>query len=59
MDSRLFAFVAAITGLAFGALVIVSLNGIQENMVACWPLATVVAAGLISIGLASRPPRDE
>lgn len=45
-------FIAIATGLAFGCLAIVSLNGIPENMVACWPLASVVSAGLIALGLA-------
>ena len=45
-------FITIVTGLAFGCLAIVSLNGIVANMVACWPLATVVSAGLIALGLA-------
>jgi hypothetical protein len=45
-------FIAIVTGLAFGCLAIVSLNGIPENMVACWPLATVVSAGLVALGAA-------
>ena len=44
-------FIAIVTGAAFGCLAIVSLNGIPENMVACWPLATVVTAGFIALGL--------
>ena len=44
-------FIAIVTGLAFGCLAIVSLNGIPENMVACWPLAVVVSSGLIALGL--------
>jgi hypothetical protein len=44
-------FIAIVTGAAFGCLAIVSLNGIPQNMVACWPLATVVSAGLIAFAL--------
>ena len=47
-------FIAIVTGAAFGCLAIVSLDGIPENMVACWPLAIVVSAGLIALGLAHR-----
>lgn len=45
------AFISIVTGIAFGCLAIVSLNGIPANMIACWPLATVVSAGLIALGL--------
>jgi hypothetical protein len=45
-------FIAIVTGASFGCLAIVSLNGIPENMVACWPLAAVVSAGLIALGIA-------
>ena len=44
-------FIVWITGLAFACLAIVSLNGIAENMAACWPQATVVSAGLIALAL--------
>ena len=44
-------FIVIVTGAAFGCLAIVSLNGIPANMAACWPLATVVSAGLIALGL--------
>jgi hypothetical protein len=45
------AFITVVTGAAFGCLAIVSLNGITAHMIACWPLATVVSAGLIALGL--------
>ena len=47
-------FIAIVTGAAFACLAIVSLNGITENLVACWPLAAVVSAGLIALGIAHR-----
>ena len=51
-------YIAIVTGLAFGCLAIVSRNGIPENMVACWPLATVVGAVLIALGVV-HPHRPE
>jgi hypothetical protein len=44
-------FIAIVTGASFGCLAIVSLNGIPSNMIACWPLAAVVSAGLIALGI--------
>lgn len=48
-------FIAVITAASFGCLAIVSLNGIAQNMVACWPLAFVVSAGFIALALTHLP----
>ena len=52
-------FIAIVTGVALACLAIVSLNGIAENMVACWPLATVASAGLIALAIANRPGSEK
>ena len=52
-------FIGVVTGSAFGCLAIVSLNGIPENMIACWPLATVASAGLLALGVSHRRQADK
>jgi hypothetical protein len=52
-------FIAIVTGLAFFWLAKSSFTGIPEKMVACWPLATVVSAGLLALGLAQRDRSDK
>ena len=41
--------IKSITVFSFLCLVIVSLNGIAENMTACWPLAFVTSTGMVSL----------